>query len=306
MLKVIDKPDVEKTITGVAKPTPAEIERRRMLEWFDQHVADAASGPKTEVVTITPVLASLLLSRNVSNRKISETNLDRIKRDILAGRWEFNGDTLSVSKDGFLNNGQHRCRAVVETNRTIKAIMVFGVERHSRMTLDQGVTRTVGHYVGMSGHTDANTLATVAGYVWQFKETGRLSISPDSRPTKSEVLLTIDHYIDIPDSLKQIPFNGGSVLCSRSILAFCHWAIANRAGSVNADAFVERLLTGDNLAKGDPILYCRNRLLEMRRDGARGANDRVELIFKTWNHHRRGEVIDRITLGNNKLPALEA
>lgn len=305
MLKVADPVEIEKTATGTAKPKPADIERNRMLSWLQEHIADAMAGPKTEAVTLTPVLAGLLLQLNDANRPISEVNLDRIKRDILAGRWEFNGDTIAVSRDGFLNNGQHRCRAVVETGIAVKVIMVFGVSRHSRMTVDQGATRTVGHYIAMQGHQDANVLATVGSHVWQYKEHGRLSSSAQMRPTKSEVLLAIEHYKDLPDSLKAIPFNGGSVLAVRSIMAFCHWAIAQRAGSVEADAFIARLLKGANLSDGDPILYCRNRLLEMRRENYGRANDRVELIFKTWNAYRQGQKINRIVLGSDKLPTLE-
>lgn len=306
MLKVAEPIEVEKTVTGTAKPKPADVERNRMLSWLQSHIADAMASPKTEAVTLTPVLAGLLLQLNDANRPISEVNLDRIKRDILAGRWEFNGDTTAVSRDGFLNNGQHRCRAVVETGVAVKVIMVFGVSRHSRMTVDQGATRTVGHYIAMLGHGDANVLATVGNYVWQFKEYGYLSSNPGLRPTKSEVLLAIDHFKDIPDSLRAIPFKGGSVLAVRSIMAFCHWAIAQRAGSVEADAFLNRLMKGNNLAEGDPILYCRNRLLDMRKDGGGRANDRVELIFKTWNAHRQRKKVDRIVLGSDKLPTLEA
>lgn len=306
MLNVADSPAIEKTVTGVAKPKSAVVERNRMLSWLQEHIADGMAAPLTETVTLTPVLAGLLLELNDGNRPISAVNLDRIKRDILAGRWEFNGDTISVSRDGFLNNGQHRCRAVVETNVAVKVIMVFGVSRRSRMTVDQGAARTVGHYMAMLGHTDANVLATVGSYVWQYKEYGRISRQADTRPTKSEVLLAVEHYKDIPDSLRAVPFKGGSVFAMRSVIAFCHWAIAQRAGSVEADAFINRLLKGNNLPEGDPILYCRNRLLEMRKDAAGNANDRIELIFKTWNAHRRGERVKRIMLGNDKLPALEA
>ena len=306
MLKVAEPVQIEKTVTGTAKPKSGDVERNRMLSWLQEHIADAMAAPKTEAVTLTPILAGLLLQLNDANRPISDVNLTRIKRDIVAGRWEFNGDTISISRDGFLNNGQHRCRAVVETGIAIKVIMVFGVSRHSRMTVDQGATRTVGHYFAMQGHGDANVLATVGLYVWQYKEYGYLSSNPERRPTKSEILLAIEHFKDIPDSLRAIPFKGGSVLAVRSIMAFCHWAIAQRAGSVEADAFIGRLMKGNNLSSGDPLLYCRNRLLEMRKDGFGRANDRVELIFKTWNAHRQGRRLDRIVLGNDKLPVLEA
>ena len=181
--------------------------------------------------------------------------------------------------------------------------MVFGPERDSRMTLDQGVTRTVGHYLGMSGHQDANSLASLGVHVWQWKEKGFLSANGHDRPTKADTLFVVNHYADLSESLAFVSRDLVSKLCPRSVLAFCHWAIMKRAGRDAADTFINKLITGAGLPEGDIVLYARNRLIEMQ--GQRKGPERAELIFKAWNGHRRGESVDHLKVTGRRLPALE-
>lgn len=296
---------LEPKVSGVTTKSKGDIERSRMLDWLQERIDASVKEPVTEVVTLTPVLARILLERNEANRPVSKTNLERMQRDITEGRWVFNGEGLIVSKDGKLNDGQHRCLAVAEAGRSVRTVIVFGPERDSRLTLDQGVMRSVGHYLGMNGYTDSNNVASTANYVWQYKTHGRLSTAGSDRPTKAEAMLTVEHFATIPDSVRYVTRDKAGVIATKSLLAFAHWAIADRAGSFEADRFIDRLIKGTGLQDGDPLLYCRNRLIETRGDGT-SIGARAELIFRTWNAHRKGEKVQRITVGGNKLPKLEA
>lgn len=293
------------------KPPPRaanriETEVARIKVWVEDRVEAAKKEPLVEVVTLTPVLARALLARNEHNRSLSPVAMDRFKRDIVEGRWEFNGEPIIVSRDGHLNDGQHRCTAVAETGRSVRCTIVFGVSRESRMTLDQGVTRTVGHYLGMKGFTDANKVAAVAGMIWQHCEYQMIGKHPDRRPTKSQVLLVAESYKGIPESVRFCSRQGAGALTSMSLLAFVHFSIAHVAGNHAADDFLDKLIKGNDLASGDPILVARNRLISMRRDTGWSMTERAELLFKAWNHHRSGDSIDRIMIGGKKLPKLEA
>lgn len=298
--------------SGASRKATAEeaaaVERRRMEKWLQDRIDQSGNGAVVEVVTLTPVLAELLLERNERNRPFSEVNLDRVKRDITAGRWEFNGESMIVSRDGKLNNGQHRAKAVVETGRSIPVVMVFGPPRESRMTLDMGVTRTVGHFLSMHGYHDANALGATAGYIGQYLERNSLSTAGSLRPTKSQTLMVVEHYKDIPESIDFVTRNGSGALASKSMLAFCHWAIWHRypnAPREDVDEFFDKLLTGNELQKRDPILYCRNRLIETKAQWKQ-PTERAELIFRTWNAHRNNQRVDRIVVIGKELPKLEA
>lgn len=281
-----------------------QIEHGRLVVWVDQNLARAKTEPVAELVTLTPALAALLLSRNQKNRPISEVGLDRLKRDLLEGRWVFNGESIVVADDGGLNDGQHRCRAVVETGISIRMVIVFGPKRESRMTLDQGVTRTVGHYLTMHGYSHANALAVAANYYCQMKERGRLSNSGKDRPTKTETLLYAEKHKGLSESVAYVSRPGAAALSSVGMLAFCRYAFFEKAGDDPANEFMDRILSGAGLNAGSPILYCRNRLIETK--GKANIHERAELIFKAWNAWRLGERVERIVVAGVKLPKLEA
>ncbi len=288
------------------KSAARHLDKHRTQEWLTQQIARAKHEPVAEVVTLTPMLARLLLDRNDENRPISALAVDRYKRDLTTGLWEFNGEKIVVSKEGHLNDGQHRCLAVVETGRAMKVVMVFGADRDSRMTLDQGVSRTAAHYVGMNGHADATAVATVAAWIWQYREKGILTSRGRDRPTKSEILFTANHYADIAESLSAVSSKDVAPIGTRALVAFCHWAIAQAAGSIEATAFINKLINGDGLRQGNAILYARKRLLQMRGQRGISANDRAEIIFKAWNSYRVGSTQDFFRITGGPLPKLEA
>lgn len=310
MLNISDHPTLAKSRRASPPRNPElpplnnaqQIEASRMEAWLAERINDTAR--RVEIVTLTPVLARLLLTRNRENRPISEVNLDRIKRDVKSGRFPFNGEAIIVSKSGDLNDGQHRCRAVAEVGKSIETVIVFGPDRDSRMTLNQGIVRTSGNYLSMQGHTDANGLAATAGNLWQYKTFGKLSTRGVDRPTKTEITEIVEHYKDISDSLQFCSRTGVGAICTRSLMAFCHHAIRSKTPDQAVDEFFNRLIDGNGLEKENAILYCRNRLIMMRGIGRIG--DKAELIFRAWNIWRRGEPASRIPVMGGKLPKLEA
>jgi hypothetical protein len=277
----------------------AEVER--MKEWLKARIDRAKKEPFSEVVTLTPVLAKLLLENNPDNRPLSETQLGRLGRDLDGGLWEFNGESIIIAKTGELNNGQHRLNAVIATNQAIRVVMVFGVERKSRMTVDTGTNRTVAHFLGMNGHNDVNALAALANLIWMFKDKGRIPQNPQARPTKQQALHAVEHYSDLPDSISFASRRGVGMIASKALIAFVHYIISHERGSAAAEDFLIPLIDGDQLRKGDPVLYCRNRLIEMKR--MRDQNAKVELIFRSWNFWRKNEHTTKIPLTGH-LPKL--
>jgi hypothetical protein len=298
---------VDKLVPAGKRHSPEDVrnlEVARLTKWIDEKLAAARHEPVTELVTLSPALASILLERNENNRPLSMTGLERIKRDLEQGRWVFNGESIIVSIDGKLNDGQHRCRAVLETGISIRMVVVFGPRRDSRLTLDQGVTRTVGHYLGMNGYTDANNLASTANFYWQWKTRGALSTAGKERPTKVQTTEAVRDNPLLADSLAFVSRKGVRTLSAPAMLAFCHRAFAESSHIEHANRFMDLLLSGAYLASGDPILYCRNRLIETK--SRSNIQERAELIFKTWNHWRASERVNRIVITGKELPALVA
>ncbi len=253
-----------------------------------------------EEIELTPALAEILLASNPDNRRVSDAVVDRYATDIREGNWKLNGETIKVSADGLLNDGQHRCSAVAKAGRSIHTIIIFGVDRDSRLTIDQGKIRTPGEYLGMQGVPDGNHAAAVAKLIWQFNTYGLVSSSSHFAPTKSQIQEAFKTNPTILDSVRAIP-KRASLVGGTSVLAFCHFMFAKRDVAA-AKYFIDRLVKGNGLNEGEPIFLARERLLADRR---MPLSDKVELLFRAWNLHRRGERgRTKLQLTRTKLPPL--
>lgn len=277
---------------------------KKASDWLNLKVKQAGSGVTSEVVSLTPALARVLLNRNAGNRKINEVAASSYARDMKNSAWVFNGEPIIISKDGMLNDGQHRCEAVVRADVEISVIMVFGVERDTRTTLDQGRIRTVGDYLSMDGYANTAQLGSAASMVWQFIKRSRFATGSADRPTKGEIISFISENDNLVDSLNFCSRKGVASVGGISLVAATHWIIAQKAGRKPADDFIIALVDGAALVLGNPVLYARNRLINER--GRLRANDKAELIFRAWNAHRRGVQVKVIQIGGGKLPEVEA
>jgi hypothetical protein len=112
----------------------------------------AVRDPRAEVVMFTPAMASGLWERNRSNRRFREYHAKRIAALIQGGRWRFNGDTIKIDFEGYMQDGQHRCKAVMMTGTAVQLVIVTGVQRTAFATIDSmRLARSFGDTVTSDG-----------------------------------------------------------------------------------------------------------------------------------------------------------
>lgn len=297
MLNTMNETQVEKAVVLSKHPE----ETRRMRAWLEEKIAAGKKKPIAEVVTVTPVLAQLLLDRNPINRPFSARNKSELKQDLAKGQFTFNGESIVVSNTGKLNDGQHRCATVVETGIPIQTVIVFGPDEDSRFTVDIGKSKSASNFLAMQGRAYTHVLAAAVGYIIQWRERGGISLDGSGAPTKTSVLKAADELKGIDESVAFTQLSMKTVR-SHAVLAFCHYAFWKKSGRAAADEFITKLIEGDGLRKGDPILYCRNRLIGLGRE-VRAAS-RIELIFKCWNAYRLETPITYFALSGKKIPKL--
>jgi hypothetical protein len=299
MLNVLTEKQTEEV---VSRPVGTPTEVSRMKVWLEERIAKGKKEKGyAEFVTLTPALAHLLLQSNISNRKISQANAEAIRADILAGRWLFNGESISVSDTGKLLDGQHRCDAVIQTRVSIPATISFGAPDEARFTIDIGKPKSAANFLHMKGYTDCNNLAATIALVLEYNKNHTLTLSRKT-VSKTEVVTSVDELKGIQAS---VLISSGATkrgLGSRSTIAFCHYIFKKRAGVVAADEFISKLIDGDGLRKDSPIFHCRNRLLDLR--GTTQAAVRTGIIIRAWNHWRNGESIYKL-VAPKQLPKVE-
>lgn len=281
-------------------PSTDSPERKAGI-WLDRQVARAKQDGVISIITdVGPTLARTLLNRNEGNRKLSDKIVGAYTRDMANDAWKFNGEPIIVSSDGKLNDGQHRCEAIIRADRDIKMLMVIGVERETRTTLDQGKIRTAGDFLAMEGYTNTNQIGVIASMAWQYTNFGRMATGSHERPTKSEVLAFVEDHPNIIQSHAVAYRKGVQAVGGIACVAAAHWIFSQKAGKAPADEFVISLIDGANLKVGNPILYVRNRLvIEGRR---MRAPEKMELLVKAWNSHRAKQDVRSYTIAGGRLP----
>lgn len=141
-------------------------------KWFRRQVRESQRQKSSAFCELTPELAQVLLLNNKGNRRVNSANLGAIMRDMASGRWAANGETIIVSKDGLLNDGQHRCFAALITGVSIETAVAFGVERDSIATVDIGRKRTGADRLGIGGVPNYVPMSAISNLIIEMK-TGR-------------------------------------------------------------------------------------------------------------------------------------
>jgi len=96
-----------------------------------------------EVRQITPDDAAEMLGRMYRlQRRVRVDHVARLAADMREGRFILTPDPIVVLEDGMLANGQHRLRAVIESDCAIESVVSHGWPEKAFLVMDGGKTRS--------------------------------------------------------------------------------------------------------------------------------------------------------------------
>ncbi len=253
--------------------------------WFVDVVAEAQQAPIMKVVELTPTLAKFMLDVNQNNRSVRQAKLIQYSADMSAGKWVMNGEPLIVSKDGNLNDGQHRCLAVIDSNTTVPATIVFGFERETRLTVDQGAMRSASDFLGMEGVHNASTIAAIARMAIAYEHDNGTSLNFANYVTSAQIRDRVarDHELADAATFGCSNYHYSKRFAATSLIGFSFYALS-RVHQQDAKTFLERVCRGDGLRIGEPAHTLREKMME----GRISRDRKVSMILRAWNFHRRG------------------
>lgn len=104
-----------------------------------------------KIETITPERAKALLNNNLGNRTMSAQVVKKYASDMKENKWELNGDSISISKNGVLKNGQHRLSACVMANMPFTTVVAYDVDEDVKQ-IDRGYKRSLSNILEMCGY----------------------------------------------------------------------------------------------------------------------------------------------------------
>lgn len=268
------------------------LEARRAKAWLEDRLKKASKLAEddliSEVASVTPAMAEVILGQcNLGNRPIRERRIAHWTRTITEGRMMLLSQGISFSREGSLNNGQHRLLAIIRAGRSVKMNVTFGESRDAFMVLDTGAGRSGGDVLHTLGYKNTNQLAASARLYelvtnYTPSNSGRFQLSNDEvaeiirQNPKLEDVTTAGHTI------------GNKLKASTSALTTAFYIIQQKSDSARRlDGFIERLSSGAELKQSDPILVLRealrNHTLEIRRDGSGKQVQICAGVIMAWN-----------------------
>ena len=151
---------------------------------------------RSEILTITPVMAKEMLERNAkNNRRVSRDVVQRYARIMKSGGWNLTHQGIAFDDKGTLIDGQHRLNGIVQANVPVQMMVTYGVEHDDgeAFTIDCGRRRTIQNIMQISGIEDP-TYRNVAMYVSSYM---RWKMPAGRKTEAAEIIAYIGrHYCD--------------------------------------------------------------------------------------------------------------
>jgi hypothetical protein len=219
---------------------------------------------KFHFVNVTPELAVEWLARNVKNRKVKDRMLEGYTMDMKNGAWLTTHEGIAFDAEYNLTDGQHRLRGIVESKATVLLLVSTGwpVAQGKKKTMDvvnMGANRSLADQLHLQhgfAPRDAalvvracNALAAVVVGVDRIAKSTTDTILAVAAIYKSE----LDWWISQAPAAKKSGIENATV-------AAC-LMMGKAVWSDKTVTAVDRLITGENLMRDNPLLHLRNWLL---------------------------------------------
>lgn len=247
----------------------------------------AHTSPQYKVMDITPDLAEKWLGQNTHNRNLREKAVIAYARDMEAGNWAENGESIKFSKDGTLLDGQHRLQAIALSGVTVKMLVVTGLANQAQETMDDGRKRTLADALHLRGESNAVILGALLrrALMWEM---GQYRNNGAYTPTTTECLAFLTEHPECRDSAYLAAALRRPARLPASVLGLTHWLFAAIDGE-DAAWFFERLGSGVGLAQYHPVWTLRKRVGEVAEGSGRVPEDMLlAFVIKAWNAYRDG------------------
>lgn len=269
---------------------------------------------RAEMTEITPELAREWIRRHEAvvgaertanggktrdNRPLRfDSGVEKYARDMKAGKWHRNGESVKISWKDTIVDGQHRLHACVQAGVPFWSVVVTGVEPEAQDTVDTGLPRRLSDQLAIGNEKNAAVLASVTRWSlrWLHGMRGGGGAS-GYQPTQTEML----DYLDADPRLRMAAAYGARARVEfkavRATVYAMAWMLLHGADWAAAEVFLERVLDGAGLPAGHPVLVLRSRMVNAKLSGERlTEHEQLALVCLAWNAFRADKTISILKL----------
>jgi hypothetical protein len=247
-------------------------------------------------MTVTPEIAQEWATLNTRNRPVRYGKVAQMARDMKAGKWVLNGDTIKIAADGTLLDGQHRIYACIKAEVPFETVVIRGLAAEAQDTIDTGAARRMADQLALRGEVNANLLAAIARWAHKWLRGVRgTSGGSDAEPTHAEMLAFLDAEPRLREAAawgekarRQFKSVNGSVWGMA-------WLLFHGSDHLAADVFLDKAVTGADIGADHPAYAFRNRIWKAREAGERlNQYEQLAYLILAWNAFKEDRRITRL------------
>jgi hypothetical protein len=263
------------------------------------------------VETITPRKAKKWLENKAPNRPVDLKYVAQLRDSIDAGEWELTNESIGFNLDGQLQDGQHRCEAVVASGKSIECWVMKNVPDRVFDKINIGKRRSIAGILHRHGETNTSVLGSALSWVWRY----RMDIVYQGRSASPRISQALELLKEVPDLRRSSSLvRPCRSFMSQAMAAALHFIFCEKCDgdSTLPDEFFEKLGSGEGLSSKDRtcgILKLRNLLQrehnresKIPQDGKPRRKTKTNLdpdyvwavSVKAWNSFKNGEVIGNL------------
>jgi len=256
---------------------------------------------------LSPETAQRLLSfHNANNRPIRPSKVKSLKEQHSAGKFVYNGETITFGTDGNIMNGQHRLAMLAESESPIEVLLVFGVPVDVFASIDTGAPRSAGDVLACDGYSYWNQKAAVMRYLHTY-EAGSMGAIGSLRMSNADFLDSLERYGDAKVERSIVVCAGFSRITRPSLAAALHYLFAT-VDDAAADEFIEIVKDGILVGRrysdrlmAEAASQLRATLTNFVMGSRRPFQTTVAGVWiKAWNGYRTGKVPKILALKSNE------
>lgn len=247
---------------------------------------------RPQIITLTPELATELLEKNKNNRPLSDAHVERIAHQIRAGKWKFNGDTIKVAESNDILDGQHRLWAVVNANKPVETVIVYGIEEDAFATIDTlRKPRSGADILALKGLRLYGT-STASALQWLLRWQRKCLLdfrAPKNRIENSDVEAAFESNPAMVQAVQRVVKLRN--IANTPIMAFLYYTISCRNSEI-AERMVATLEDPSKVPMGDPFFRLRTYFTATHK--VKDPIMTIALAVKAANAAKKGARIERL------------
>jgi len=263
---------------------------------------------KVLIEKVTPQIAQIMLSKNKSNRPISDGHVYRLRKAMMSGEWvEMNGESLKFDYDGNLIDGQHRLTALIQAGATINFLVISELDPSVFDSIDQVRIRSLSDVMACNGVLNSTNMAAGVKLYYAILngwQQARNSVANRPSPKSLSALYFLD-----PDSFQDTQHKAARWASKfRALSPAYYFALYHILKSKNKDRaalFFELLSSGENISNGNPVYALRNALIKsMGKKSGISQSIKLAYVIRAWNAFYQGKQLMTIYYSpdNNEFP----